>query len=133
MIFFALSLSPLLLAVSAEMGPKSGFGSVLEQLSGTSIDLSNVNLITLPASGNGSMYDGSSMKPGEIFNETWGDFNETWGDFNGTWGGWPEEMHCCKYKMVGDYKYYLVNYPEAEDMRKQGMMLPWKCYNDCIY
>merc|ERR1719507_315103 len=95
MIFFALSLSPLLLTVSAEIG--------------------------------------SSMKPGEIFNETWGDFNGNWGDLNGTWEGWPEEMHCCKYKMVGDYKYYLVNYPEAEDMRKQGMMLPRKCYNDCIY
>merc|ERR1712203_530978 len=42
---------------------------------------------------------------------------------------WP----CCKFKQVGGYKYYLVNYLEAEGWKKEGMILPRKCYNGCIY
>merc|ERR1712001_333496 len=30
-------------------------------------------------------------------------------------------------------KYYLVDFLEAEGWKKEGMMLPRRCYNGCIY
>merc|ERR1711994_745101 len=42
-------------------------------------------------------------------------------------------MHCCMMKSVGDKKYHLVDYQEAEGWKKEGMMLPRRCKDACIY
>merc|ERR1711944_101188 len=120
MLFFALSLSTLLLAVSADDGyGESGYGSdyTTDMYYGSGY-----------GSENGSMYEGY----GEIFNDTWG--GSGYGGYgSGSGYPWPEEFHCCMCKSVGYYKYYLVDYHEAEQWKKEGMRLPRKCYNGCIY
>merc|ERR1712060_759001 len=108
-----LSHSSLLLAVSAEYNTTEGYGE----------------------SGYGSMYDGYGYGSGygDIWNETWDGYGSHAVSPDPSGHPWPEDMHCCKCKSVGHYKYYLVDYQEAEGWKKEGMMLPRKCYNGCIY
>merc|ERR1719195_1886572 len=80
-------------------------------------------------SGYGSEFDGYGSS---IFNDTWGS-GSGYGGYGGYGGYWPEDMHCCMMKSVGDKKYHLVDYHEAEGWKKEGMMLPRRCNNGCIY
>merc|ERR1712183_6804 len=56
-----------------------------------------------------------------------------YGGSGGYGNPWPDYMHCCKCKSVGYNKYYLVDFLEAEGWKKEGMMLPRRCYDGCIY
>merc|ERR1719500_278701 len=46
---------------------------------------------------------------------------------------WPEEMGCCRSKMVGDTNYNLVDWAESEAWKGEGMSLPSECYSGCVY
>merc|ERR1719341_2763675 len=46
---------------------------------------------------------------------------------------WPEEMGCCRSKMVGDTNYNLVDWAQAEAWKEEGMILPTECYSACVY
>merc|ERR1712213_96746 len=80
-------------------------------------------------SGYGSEFDGYGSS---IFNDTWGS-GSGYGGYGGYGGYWPEDMHCCMMKSVGEKKYHLVDYQEAEGWKKEGMMLPRRCKDACIY
>jgi len=58
-------------------------------------------------------------------------------DMSGTVGSgnssWPEEMGCCRSKMVGDINYNLVDWAQAESWKEEGMILPTECYSACVY
>jgi len=46
---------------------------------------------------------------------------------------WPEEMECCRSKMVGGVNYGLVDWSKAEAWKSAGMNLPQECNSACIY
>merc|ERR1711862_183149 len=122
MLFFALSVSTLLLAVSADDGyGESGYGSdyTTDMYYGSGY-----------GSEYGSMYEGYGEEE-TFYNDTWG--GSGYGGYGGSGYPWPEAMHCCMCKSVGYYKYWLVDYHEAEQWKKEGMRLPRRCYNGCIY
>merc|ERR1711963_825701 len=83
--------------------------------------------------GYGSEFDGYGSS---IFNDTWGS-GSGYGGYGGYGGYWPEDIHCCMMKSVGDKKYQLVDYQEAEGWKKEGDLycfgrgrMDVKCYDD---
>merc|ERR1712156_1332415 len=116
----AIGLKMILLALSL---------SVLSTVSATTTTMSDSGHGYGSGYGYGSDFDGYGSS---IFNDTWGS-GSGYGGYGGYGGYWPEDMHCCMMKSVGDKKYHLVDYQEAEGCKKEGMMLPRRCKDACIY